>query len=298
MLLRVCDENFLFFISHTKYVDIFCYFVIFLCLVLTYVIQKKTTKDVNNIYAGIKKYLVFLASFVFLIFVVFIFFTIINGKKYEGCQCGVPEYLQLQNRKYEVSEDIKLKDITKNKVIIVGDSRMQLIEKSKDEINIPVNFSFIAQIGAGKDWFNKEALPKLLKELDSKNNEYKYHVVINMGVNDIQYSKNVDKEINYYLEEYNKLSRQYPDVLFYLLSINPINDKKLNISQPYNVRTTEMVEYFNRRLDYNIKANKSKNITYCDSYHEIYFRTVDGIHYTNKTNQNVIDYISNDCLEY
>ena len=119
-----------------------------------------------------------------------------------------------------------------------------------------------------------------------------------MGVNDIQYSKNVDKEINYYLEEYNKLSRQYPDVLFYLLSINPINDKKLNISQPYNVRTTEMVEYFNRRLDYNIKANKSKNITYCDSYHEIYFRTVDGIHYTNKTNQNVIDYISNDCLEY
>lgn len=284
-----CNVKFSFLIN---YIDIFCCCIIFICILLIYMSKRVTLLN------RITKKLICLMPVIIFVFFMFLPSTIINNKKINKYQWTAPQIIQLQNQKYEIRKSIKLENITKNKVIIVGDSRMELIENSKDKIKIPINFEFIAKSGASNYWFNEIAFPKILDKLNHKDTRYKYHVIINMGVNDIQYSKNFNREINLYLEKYNKLLMEYSDVQFYLLSINPINEKKLKLYQPNNVRTTKMIEFFNKKLKNNVKTNKFNNIIYCNSYDSIYFKTDDGIHYTDETNQEIIDYISKKCLTY
>ena len=71
----------------------------------------------------------------------------------------------------------------------------------------------------------------LKKILDNRITKYHYHVFFNLGVNDVQYDNGKIKRIfNNYFNEYEKLANKYSDVDFYLLSINPIDEKFLNES--------------------------------------------------------------------
>ena len=70
-----------------------------------------------------------------------------------------------------------------NKIVIVGDSRMELIENNKDKMNLPKSIIFNTRSGAKIDWLYREGIPKLYKIL--KNENYNYHVVFNLGVNDM-----------------------------------------------------------------------------------------------------------------
>mgnify|MGYP003306194456 FL=1 len=182
------------------------------------------------------------------------------------------------------------------KVIIVGDSRMELIVNKKNKIKIPKNFVFIARSGADTVWFKNKAIPELEQMLNNRDSNVQYSVVINLGVNDIQYYKKVDNKIEDYISNYHKLSQKYTDVEFYLLSVNPIVEKKLNIVQPKNVRTTKKVLSFNEQISNDIKMNYVHNLKYCDAYNNMVFKTDDGLHYTDDTGQDILDYISNNCV--
>ncbi len=189
-----------------------------------------------------------------------------------------------------------IENIALNKVIIVGDSRMEFLLDDEDVVK-PVNFIFDVKSGAGFDWFQETGEPKLREILDNRDFKYHYHVVFNLGVNDVQYNKGKTKEIfDKYIGEYEKLILEYDDVDFYFLSINPIDEDLLNKSQPYNIRTNDMIERLNEYFEN--KADNSKDFVYCDSYHALDFGTDDGIHYNSETSQNIIYYIARDCINY
>ena len=209
---------------------------------------------------------------------------------------SIEEFMEIErNVFYDNKIDSNLDFIKKNEVIIIGDSRFEQIVDNYNEYKIPQNFTFIAKSAMEVNWFKNTALNSLNKILNKKSNDKIYHVVINMGVNDIQKYRPFDSSIKTYLKEYSKLINQYDDVHFYLLSINPIVEKKLKVTQPDNVRTNKDIDYFNEKL---MEFSNNNNISYCPANEAFDFNTDDGIHYTEETNQVIIDYIANDCVKY
>lgn len=190
--------------------------------------------------------------------------------------------------------DINLNTIKSNKVIVIGDSRFKHIIRDKDNYTIPSNFTFIAESAKDIKWFKTEALDSLYSILDS-DDIYSYHVVINMGVNDIQFSRPFDDQIEAYKEQFKKLVNDYPYVKFYFLSVNPIDEEMMDIYYPGNLRTNSEIMYFNKEM---LEFTTKYNINYCSSFDSVYFNIPDGIHYDHDTNQRIIDYINNDCVKF
>lgn len=184
---------------------------------------------------------------------------------------------------------------SRSKVVVIGDSRFENITRDAYAYSIPQNFSFIAKSAMEVNWFKTDALDQLRKILDNRETGISYHIIINMGVNDIQFYRPFDESINTYLNVYSSLIKNYSDVHFYLLSINPIDEEKLIITQPYNYRTNEDIDYFNNKL---ISFSNVNNITYCPANEHIDFQTDDGIHYTQATNQKIINYLARYCVKY
>lgn len=185
------------------------------------------------------------------------------------------------------------KNFTYNKVLIVGDSRMEYIEED-NTFTIPSNFEFVAKSAMRIDWLRYTAYEQVENIL--KDTKYQYHVVFNMGVNDISDDISIEKRAKEYFEIYTSLAKEFPNAKMYLLSVNPVNDK---IISKYHdgKRSNKRIEEFNSyTLEYLKKAEK--NMYYCDSYNEMKFEAYDGLHYSHKTNEDVINYINDKCVKY
>ena len=215
-------------------------------------------------------------NIVFIIITVAIFLGIIFYK---------PKKMTIAHYDYTKSIQTNLKWIESNRVIIIGDSRFKRIINERENYSIPQNYLFIAKSATAFEWFKEEAIPKMKMLIDNK---HSYHIIINMGINDIQFTQNYHKIINKYLIEFKKLEKEYPGINFYILSINPIDEELININYPENIRTMNKIEIFNNKLIYFSKNSKYK---YCDSANNINFETLDGLHYKNTTNQEIIKYI-------
>ena len=290
MFLRICDSSFLFEISHTKYFDIVCYSIIILCVFLCLVVQNLRHKPLSQVS-------VIIASSIFLVFLILIYVIILNPSKFNGCSCPV----NVENNTLDkITNDNTggITQISRDKIIIIGDSRMWLIEFSKDELSIPNNINFIAAGGAKIDWLIYSALPKLHEDLQNKNPNYQYHVVVNLGVNDLNSIMAIKNKAGEYYTLYKKLAVTYPDVKFYLLSVNPIDEEIMTKIYGEQTRTNMTIIEFNNYIINGIKNQKMNNVKYCDSFNNIEFSVPDGIHFDNPTNQRIINYIINDCVEY
>ena len=185
-------------------------------------------------------------------------------------------------------------NIALNKIVIVGDSRIEFLLNDED-VTKPVNFIFDVKSGAGFDWFEEVGEPELEDILDNRSSKYHYHVVFNLGVNDIQYVQNVSVIFDNYFKEYKNLINKYHNVDFYFLSINPINEDLLNETQPYNVRTNTYIEELNNHFRI---VSVNNNFKYCDAYNDLEFLTDDGIHYLSKTSQDILNYIARRYINY
>ena len=174
---------------------------------------------------------------------------------------------------------------------------MEFIENDAEDLNIPDNFSFIAKGGATITWFKDIAYPKLIQELDNRNKNHKYHVVINMGVNDTRVVDNIEDRVVEYFSLYKKLADNYSDVNFYLLSVNPVQNKELYDDIMAEVRNHKIMD-FNSKIDELLENNKRINMYSCDSFNNVNFETYDGLHYDDKTNQLILNYIDNKCIKY
>lgn len=193
---------------------------------------------------------------------------------------------------------LPIKDITYNKVIIIGDSRMEFLNDRGDSIKIPSNFDFIALGGTRINWFANDAKIQLEKKLENMDDRYKYHVVINMGVNDLNDLIPSENHAKEYFSLFYDLCLKYDNVNFYILSVNPINDKIINRYFRPQYRTTNKIEKFNSKITGLINVNCSNNLFYCDSYNNMEFGTPDGLHYDKDTDQRIVNYIVNDCVKY
>lgn len=185
-----------------------------------------------------------------------------------------------------------------NKVIIVGDSRMELINDKRDRLNVPNNFIFDAKSGGYIEWFKQMGLPYLTEILNNKKDYYKYYVVFNLGVNDVDYDVDLNKRVRDYYKIYRNIIIQNKDVSFYFLSVNPIDENRIYDKFPSNIRTNKKIENFNNYIHNRLNKDNFKNAKYCDSYNALLFSLPDGLHYSDKTDQDIIDYINNYCIEF
>ncbi len=279
--MEVC--NILFGLSDSAFVDILCYIFILVSLILCLLIYNKTlfTKNVR-----MRKIVVFVPS----VFIVIFLSSVLVG------MISKDEATSKDYNNHTLNEKVEVKDISMNKVIVVGDSRMEYIENDSS-IDIPVNMSFVARAGMKIEWFKGEAMERL-DEILSKESNYTYHVILNMGVNDLSYEKSGKNVANNYYNLYNKLFSKYPNVKFYILSINPIDEKLINITRPSNIRTNYEIENANLQFKRLINEKNTSNVSFCDSYNSLAFDTEDGLHYTRDTNQEIINYIAGKCVAY
>ena len=240
------------------------------------------------------KYCSFIKFFIFFIFLFFLLLFFPENDNGVSSNFSVDNQipsLDIYNKKY-------VKDIRFNKVIIIGDSRMERLRDRGESIKIPSNFSFIVKGGSKIKWFEEKALNDLSDVLDKSDEKYKYHVVINMGVNDLEDYYDYLVYSNSYYILIRQIIKKYPNVNFYFLSVNPIIESILNEWQPWSFRTNDKIEKFNKSLDVKIKLNNFDNYYYCNSNENIDFNIPDGIHYDKNTDQLIVNYVVNSCLKY
>lgn len=243
-----------------------------------------------------KKNLLKFEKIIFALFII-IFFTFVLKLFFKSNISSSIE-IPLKNE-FKDSFDYKsVPNIIYNKVIIIGDSRMEYLNNRKGSIFIPTNFSFIALGGTKFSWFKNVAIKKLEDILKYYDSRYHYSVVINMGVNDL--NDNIDPKVhafNYY-GLYKFLALKYPEIDFYFLSVNPVDDDIINIFCGMQQRSNKKIEKFNDIMYSNILRDHIKNLKYCDSYNNINFGTPDGLHYDGETDQEIVNYIVNRCVKY
>lgn len=289
MLLDLCDKN---FFTDLKNINIICYIIVLLCCLLCFCLIYQN-KHENKV---IKKIMILISIFSIIGFGFLITIIINKNINYDGCYC---KFYNLNLKPIEKNTiHTSLENITFNSVIVVGDSRMWLIEKNEDKLNIPINFSFVAKSGAKIDWLEKEALSQVASKLDKADDNYTYHVVMNMGVNDLNDNISVIKRANEYFDLYKKIALKYPNVKFYLLSVNPIDEIIINEKWAGNYRTNRKINMFNNEMNKLILDSRLGNMYNCDSYHSISFKLPDGLHYSLDTDQNILNFISNKCILY
>lgn len=291
-MLKLCDENFIFYITHTKYFNVLCYFVVLFLIILIFLV--KNDKIMNRLKNNnFSKVIIVVASGLFVGFLIFLFIWLLNVNTFNGCatKYNMNLYFKMENTLNQ-----KVKKINDEKIIIVGDSRMEYIEND-DEIKVPFNFRFVAKSGMKIAWLKDEALDKVDSIL--KEEKYKYDIVVNMGVNDLNDDKYKGDDIaNEYFDIYLKLAQDNPNVKVYILSVNPINETKINKTWSTNNRTTSEIKKFNKTIKSRLNEDGKDNMYYCDSYNSLKFKTKDGLHYTQDTNREIIDYIANKCVQY
>ncbi len=275
-----------------KFFDLCCFFVLFFLIGLCFLVKNddilEKIKNKNFI-----KFIIIAFSLIFVGFFIFIFIWLIYSSSVKNCACKYYESIPNVFYKSINNETNYLKN---NRVLIIGDSRMEYMQNDKTLIK-PENFDFIAKNSMKYTWFHDEALPRAYKTL--KNNKYdKYNIVVNMGVNDLNDDIDIKKRADDYFKDYEKLAQYNSKINLYILSINPIFEKRLNETQKYNTRTNKKIEEFNKEIIKKINNSKEGNIYYCNAYDKLKFKSDDGIHYIKETNEKIIDYIINDCIKY
>lgn len=285
-MLKICEDNIIFYITHAKYFDVLCFFVIFLSIALIILIKNEQIFKSNK---KLPKVLIIISSGLFVAFLIFLLVGLIANSSFNGCASKYNE-----NWEVKINRTISTKNnlLKQNKIIVVGDSRMEFIDDDKDIVK-PFNLEFIALSGSTIKWLKSTALPKLKKELNK--NEYTYHVIFNMGVNDLDTSKTVNVLADNYLGLYEKIVEEYSNVNFYFLSVNPIDEETIKSHFP-GKRTNKRIQNFNKFIKNEI--NDFDNAAYCDSYNEIKFEIPDGLHYSQSTNRKIVNYIVNKCVKF
>lgn len=156
--------------------------------------------------------------------------------------------------------------------IFVGDSRTVGVQMSK----APADTKYIAKNGMGYEWLKSTGGQTLQSYLKLNPN---VKVVLALGVNDLG-------NVNSYIKYYKNLMKKYPKTEFYVLSVNPVDEKK-EASHGYKIKNST-IRSFNRKM---YKAFHSSYVNTYDYLIDRGFETRDGLHYTRAIYRDLYDYI-------
>lgn len=156
-----------------------------------------------------------------------------------------------------------------NRLVYVGDSRISSMESSLSNDNI----DFIS--GSGYDWLSSDGINKLENILNDKSDAI---VVISSGINDLN-------NIGNYITLYKDLMSKYPDAKIFIMSVNPVDESKTNI-------TNNQIEGFNKKL------SESFGVNYIDTYSGLsnIVTKDDGITYETDLNNEVNNIVTNTLM--
>lgn len=161
--------------------------------------------------------------------------------------------------------------------IFVGDSRFVGMDMVVS-VEAKENQFLIAECGKGCQWLKNTAETKMEEICAAHPEITDWYLVTNLGVND-RYNEDA------YVEEYEKLAEEYT-ILF--VSVNPLESIAGSDVDKINAENAEV-----NALNDAIKDSEAVSY-YIDTHTymiENGFQTVDGLHYTNSTYQNIYDYI-------
>lgn len=158
--------------------------------------------------------------------------------------------------------------------LFVGDSRTLGLQKALKANSPDDKCRFVAAEGEGFDWFSKEGIEAMDKELKKAPSSI---VVLNLGVND-------PGSADSYISSYQQVMQNYPEADFYVMSVNPVSDTCQLISN-------QVIDEFNQKL----KA------AFPDQYLDLYNfllsgglnTTEDGLHYMDSTYLSIHYYLVN-----
>lgn len=157
--------------------------------------------------------------------------------------------------------------------IFVGDSRMVGMQAACPDQNA----SYIAKVSMGYDWIVSTADARLRQLLNANP---QCTVIFGFGINDLG-------NISQYIAYYRGMMQSYPDTRFFVMSVNPVNQKKA-ASNGYSVKNSQ-IKAFNKQL----KAAFGSSV-YLNTYQYLKtngFSSQDGVHYTAATYAALYDYV-------
>ena len=149
-------------------------------------------------------------------------------------------------------------------ICYVGDSRTNGL---KNAVGGSAAY-FIAKDSQGYSWLKSTAYSQVKTWL--KSNPFGV-VIFNFGVNDLY---NIQNYINYYK---NTVIAENPGKSIYFMTVNPVN------GDPYATNTE--IKSFNKKM-----ASSFPN-RIIDTYSNVSFTTVDGVHYNNATYKAIHQYV-------
>lgn len=153
--------------------------------------------------------------------------------------------------------------------IFLGDSRTVGLNNACDIQDIE-NVWVVAKVGEGYRWLKNTAENEIESIVDSNKYITDWVLVSNLGVNDL------DNIGNY--------KSWYTDILddfdLKIVSVNPVDGE-------YSYMSKDIMS-FNNSIE---KFCSLNGVDYIDSYSNLDFSTVDGLHYTKSTYSDIEDYI-------
>lgn len=178
--------------------------------------------------------------------------------------------------------------------LIIGDFRAkQLKQCQKISGNILFNNAYLIEDSAEYNWFIngcREQFPHAVVDSNT--------VVFMLGFNDCVYSCtwktafNIDTIVSNYASAINKLMEDYPDIKFYVCSVNPIDNDYPYAEYSYGTISEDVL---NKKItDFNNKIKSACNATFIDSndyLNTIGFHTSDGVRYMQGTCISILSYL-------
>lgn len=163
-------------------------------------------------------------------------------------------------------------------IIFIGDCRVTSMEKEFGES--PDVCYYISTEKANFEWFRDVAIPTAQSIMD-KNIYTKFRVVINLGLFD------TEKEEEYAELYRNLASEKWSKHKLYILSLNPVDEDKMDSAKIYSrkVTNTSKIKEFNLNISADI-GNDINNIKYVNTNGSIInngYTTLDGINYEPDT---------------
>lgn len=158
--------------------------------------------------------------------------------------------------------------------IFVGDSRtvgMEAACGSSDTL-------YIGKVNAGYTWLRDTAGAELRSYL---NGNPDVTVLLTLGVNDLG-------NIQLYIQYYKELMADYPETRFYVVSVNPVDEKKAAASG-YTVKNAQ-IKAFNKTLKQAFGSS-----AYINSFKYLQangIQTWDGLHYMADTYKTLYAYLT------